>query len=303
MHARPKPPADDASAGAKPWKGPLGSGLLLIIFATAWLWGASREFRPPPEEPKSAEAKRQELQEVVEFHRESSELSTERSRITDAIGRRIKELEAPPVAGDDHASRNDELRRLRQTLWAEMEKTTQLQTARWAERAERKRLADAPRRAQVARAVEQWRRARPLFLAIGLFFMALAGWLLWKAHLLHSEQVLAEHTAGAERHRSASRRAEAGDPQWNQRLILFLVQLAVCIGLILFGLSASAPPAGAEDRREECLFLGLFGLATSTVFLFFGSIDWSTWNAIKDRVTSRKSSGDDERPPDPSVDG
>jgi len=84
--------------------------------------------------------------------------------------------------------------------------------------------------------------------------------------------------------------------------MFFLVQLAFCIGLILFGLSASPPPAGAEDRREECLFLGLFGLATSTVFLFFGSIDWSTWNAIKDRVKSLKSPQDDQHPPDPSAD-
>lgn len=289
MHARPTPPADDASPGSKPWKESLGSGLLLIIFATAWLWGASREFRPPPEEPKSAEAELQELQEVVEFHRESSELSTERSRITDAIGRRIKELEATPVVGDDHAARHDELRRLRETLWAEMEKTAQLQTARWAERAERKRLADAPRQAQVARAAEQWRRARPVFLALGLFLMAWAGGLVWKAHRLHSEQVLAERAAG--------------DPQWNQRLVIYLVQLAVCIGLILFGLSASAPRAGVEDTREELLFLGLFGLATSTVFLFFGSIDWSTWNAIKDRMKSLKSPPEDQRPPDASADG
>jgi hypothetical protein len=41
---------------------------------------------------------------------------------------------------------------------------------------ERKRTADAPRQAQVARAAEQWRRYRPVSLAMGLSFMALAGW-------------------------------------------------------------------------------------------------------------------------------
>jgi hypothetical protein len=153
---------------------------------------------------------------------------------------------------------------------------------------ERKRLADAPRRAQVARAAEQSRRARPVFLAMGLFFLAVAGWLLWEARRLHSKQTLAERAAG--------------DPQWNQRLVIYSVQLAVCIGVILYGLSESAPPAGVEDTREELLFLGLFGLATSTVFLFFGSIDWSTWNAIKDLVTSRKTPPEDRHPPDHSAD-
>jgi hypothetical protein len=293
----------DASPGAKSWKDPLGSGLLAIIFATAWLWGASREFRPPPEEPKSTEALLQEAAESIRETRRFLEFMRERSQITDAIERRIKELEAPPVAGDDHAARDDEKRRLRRTLLAEMQKTSQLLSAQQAAREERKRTADAPRQAQVARAAEQWRRYRPVFLAMGLSFMALAGWLLWKAHRLHSEQVLAERAAGSERHRSESHRAEAGDPQWNQRLVVYLVQLAASIGCILFGLSTSAPPAGADDKREEFLFLGLFGLATSTVFLFFGSIDWSTWNAIKDLVRGRNSPGDDEQPPDSAPGG
>jgi hypothetical protein len=288
----------DARQGANSWKDPLGHGLLAIIFATAWLWGASREFRPPPEEPKSAEAKLQEVAESLRETREFLELMRDRSQITDAIDRRIKELEAPPVAGDDHATRNAERRRLQRTLSSELEKTSQLLSAQQAESQERKWRVDAPRRAQVARAAEQWRRYRPVFLAMGLFFMAWAGWDLWKAHRLHSEQVLAERVAGAEHRRSASRRAEAGDPQWNQRVIFYLIQLPVCIGCILFGLSDSAPPAGAEDTREELLFLGLFGLATATLFLFFGSIDWSKWNAIKDLVTSRKSPGDDEQSPD-----
>jgi len=277
--------------------------LLAIIFATAWLWGASREFKPPPEEPKSVEAS---LQAAVEHARETRrflELMRERSQITDAIERRIKDLEAPPVAGDDHAARHDEKRRLQRTLLAEMQKTSQLLSAQQAAMEERKRTADAPRQAQVARAAEQWRRYRPVFLAMGLSFMALAGWLLWKAHRLHFEQVLAERAAGAERGRSESHRAEAGDPQWNQKLVIYLVQLAVSIGCIMLGLSESAPPAGVEDERESLVFIGLFGLATSTWWLFFGWIDWSTWNAIKDAVRSRNSPGDEARSRDSAPGG
>jgi len=293
----------DASPDANSWKDPLGTGLLAIIFATAWLWGACREFRPPPEEPKSVEAT---LQEAAESSRETGrflELMRERSQITDAIERRIKELEAPPTAGDDHAARDDEKRGLRRKLLAEMQKTSQLLSAQQAAIEERKRAADAPRQAQVARAAEQWRRYRPVFLATGVSFLAWAGWLLWRAHRLHSEQYLAERAGGAERRRSGSHRAEAGDPQWNQRLVVYLVQLAVFIGFILFGLSGSVPPAGADNEREEFLFLGLFGLATSTVFLFFGSIDWSTWNAIKDAVRSRNSAADGKQSPDSAPGG
>jgi len=288
MSARPTPPADDASPGAKPWKVALGSGLIAIIFATAWLWGAFREFRPPPEEPKSAEAKRQEAAGFTRETREFLEITRERDRIIDAIDRRIDGLTARQVTGADRVARDDEVRRLQKTWLAEMEKTSQLLSAQQAARVERKRLADAPRQAQVARAAEQSRRARPVFLAMGLFFLAVAGWLLWEARRLHSKQTLAERAAG--------------DPQWNQRLIIYLVQLAVCIGLILYGLSESAPQAGVEDTREELLFLGLFGLATSTVFLFFGSIDWSTWNAIKELMTSRKTPPEDRHPPDHSAD-
>lgn len=100
------------------------------------------------------------------------------------------------MADDDHAARDDEKRRLRSTLLAEMQKTSQLLSAQQAASEERKRAADAPRQAQVARAAEQWRRYRPVFLAMGLSFMALAGWLLWKAHRLHFEQVLAERVGG-----------------------------------------------------------------------------------------------------------
>lgn len=65
----------------------------------------------------------------------------------------------------------------------------------------------------------------------------------------------------------------------SQKLILSLVQLPHCSGCILFGSAAA------------------------TVFLFFGSIDWTVWNVVKDRVTSRKSPGDDRRPPHASADG
>lgn len=41
------------------------------------------------------------------------------------------------------------------------------------------------------------------------------------------------------------------------------------------------------------MVLGLAGLAMSTIWLFFGSIDWSEWNAIKGVVTGKRPAGDD----------
>jgi hypothetical protein len=87
--------------------------------------------------------------------------------------------------------------------------------------------------------------------------------------------------------------ADAGDPQWSQKLVFYVVQLAVCIGAILFGLLGSAPPAGAKDEREGLVFIGLFGLALSTIWLFLRSIDWSTWNAIKEVATGTRAAGDE----------
>jgi hypothetical protein len=122
--------------------------------------------------------------------REFRELSNERSRVTDAIDRRIKELEAPPVAGDDHAARYDELRRLRKTLLAELEKTSAITNAKQAEHEERKRLAEAPRRKLIAEAALAWQRKRRIVLAYGFAATALAGWLLWQAHVRHRPQAL-----------------------------------------------------------------------------------------------------------------
>ncbi|NCA12282.1 hypothetical protein EBR56_10870, partial [bacterium] len=173
MNARPKPQADDASLVAKPWVAPLAVGTLLIIHAVAFFWLASLDFRPPPEEPKSFEASLKESTEFLRELREFRELSNERSQITDAIDRRIKELEAPPVAGDDHAARYDELRRLRKTLLAELEKTSAITNAKQAEHAERKRLAEAPRRKLIAEAALAWQRKRRLVLALGFAATAL----------------------------------------------------------------------------------------------------------------------------------
>jgi hypothetical protein len=74
--------------------------------------------------------------------------------------------------------------------------------------------------------------------------------------------------------------------------MFYVVQLAVYIGAILFGLSGPAPPAGAKDKREMLVFIGLLGLAMSTIWLFFGSIDWSKWNAIKRLVTGKRPAGE-----------
>jgi hypothetical protein len=209
MNGRPKRQADDASLVAKPWGEPLAVGTLLIIHAAALFWLASLDFRPPPEEPKSFDASLKESAEFLRELHEFRELSTERSRVTDAIDRQIKELEGPPAAGDDHAARYDELRRLRKTLLAELEKTSAITNAMQAEHEERKRLAEAPRRKLIAEAALAWQRKRRIVLAYGFAATALAGWLLWQAHVRHREGVLAERATGVE-HRRSGRRGPAG---------------------------------------------------------------------------------------------
>jgi hypothetical protein len=302
MSARPKPPADDASPVAKPWGEPLAVGTLLIIHAVAFFWLASLDFRPPPEEPKSLDAMLEEAAESSRQNRGLHEALSERSRITDAIARRIKELEGPPVAGDDHAARNDELRRLRKTELAEWEKTGQILTAHVAEHEERKRLAEAPRRKLVAEAALAWQRKRRIVLAYGFAATALAGWLLWQAHVRHREGVLAERAAGVEHRRSGRRGAEASDRQWNQKLAYYAFVVVISVAMLLYGLSDRARAGGNQDA-DGLVFVGLFSLATATWWLCFGSIDWSPWNAIKARVKRLESSPDDKHPPDPSADG
>lgn len=302
MNARPKRQADAASPAAKPWVEPLAVGTLLIIHAVAFFWLASLDFRPPPEEPKSFEASLKESTEFLRELREFRELSNERSQVTDAIDRRIKELEAPPVAGDDHAARYDELRRLRKTLLAELEKTSAITNAMQAEHEERRRLAEAPRRKLIAEAALAWQRKRRGVLALGFAATALAGWLLWQAHVRHREGVLAARAAGIEHRRSKRRRAEASDRQWNQKLAYYALLVVVSIAILLYGLSDRARAGGNQDA-DRLVFAGLFSLATATWWLCFGSIDWSTWNAIKARVKSLKSPPNDKHPPDPSADG
>jgi hypothetical protein len=302
MNGRPKPQADDASLVAKPWVEPLAVGTLLIVHAVAFFWLASLDFRPPPEEPKSFEASLKESTEFLRELREFRELSNERSRVTDAIDRRIKELEAPPVAGDDHAARYDELRRLRKTLLAELEKTSAITNAKQAEHEERKRLAEAPRRKLIAEAALAWQRKRRIVLAYGFAATALAGWLLWQAHARHREGVLAERAAGVEHRRSGRRGAEASDRQWNQKLAYYAFVVVISVAMLLYGLSDRARAGGNQDA-DGLVFVGLFSLATATWWLCFGSIDWSPWNAIKARVKRLESSPDDKHPPDPSADG
>jgi len=302
MNARPRPQADDASPAAKPWSDLLAVGTLLIIHAAAFFWLASLDFRPPPEEPTSVDASLKESAEFLRELREFRELSTERSRVTDAIDRRIKELEAPPAADDDHAARYDELRRLRKTLLAELEKTSAIINAAHAERQERKRLAEAPRRTLVAQAALAWQRKRRIVLALGFAATALAGWLLWQAHVRHREGVLAERAADVEHRRSGRRGAQTSDRQWNQKLAYYAFVVVISVAILLYGLSDRARARGNQDA-DGLVFVGLFSLATATWWLWFGSIDWSTWNAIKARVKSLKSPPDDKHPPDPSAGG
>jgi hypothetical protein len=291
----------DATRPSASWKAPFANGAIIAVMATGFFWGSFREFRPPAAtpEPVSVDTLTKQADEVMRRVREFNELSRERSQITDAIKRRIEELQARQVAGLERAARDEEVSRLQDTLLAELRTTNRLLGAKHAEWEERERLAAAPRREQVARAAWEWQRGRRRLLAMAVAAAALAGWLFRQAYLRHREQVVAERAAGADRRRSARRRRrQESDPQWNQKLFFYPIQLAICISCLLFGLLGPEPRGGEKDSRESLVLLGLFGLAMSTIWLFFGSIDWSDSNTIKDRATGRRSAGDGEHSPD-----
>jgi len=70
------------------------------------------------------------------------------------------------------------------------------------------------------------------------------------------------------------------------------LQVTVCVGVLLFGVLGADRHFDQRNPRDMVIMLGLFGLATSTLWLFFGTIDWSTWNAIKDLVKGGRAAGD-----------
>lgn len=62
-------------------------------------------------------------------------------------------------------------------------------------------------------------------------------------------------------------------------------------------------PETDDDRASGDMGVSLVGLAVSTIWLFFGPIDWRRYNAVKDLMTSRTSPGDDEHPSDSAAGG
>lgn len=287
--------ADAEPAAADAWKAPFANGAIFAVVAAMLFWGAFREFRPPPEEPTSVEQMLKEADETLRSGRELTDLLRERSRITDAIDDRIEALEARRAEGQDRDGLDDELRRLRKTLLAELETTNRLVGERNAAGEEEERQEDAKRRERVARAAWEWQRARWRLLAMAAAAAALAGWLFWQAHIRHARHVVTAVAAQADGRAGSPRRAHAdlggGDPQRGQKLPFYALQVGICLMCVLFGLLGPEPKAGAKHGREDLVIFGLAGLALSTIWLFFGSIDWSTWNAIKGLVNG-KAAGD-----------
>jgi len=295
-------PPDDAPAAVNAWKAPCANGAFFAVVAVSLLWGAFRPFRPPPEEPASFMGLLDESADASRFSEEFMPLFKERRQITDAIEERIETLEARRATSSDRTVIDAELRRLRQELLAELEMTKRLLSDKDAEWDAKKRRSDAGRREQIVRAAHEWQSGRWRVLAGAVAACALSGWLFFRASVLYRRQAVAWARAtpsGCSRAPvspclgNADRGGpHAGDPQWHQKLMFYVVQLAVCIGAILFGLSGPAPPAGAKDKRDMLVFIGLFGLAMSTIWLFFGSIDWFWWNAIKGLVTGKRPAGE-----------
>lgn len=297
MAERHDPEADAVTVAADAWRAPFANAVGLAVTAAAMLWGGFREFTPPPEEPESLEQLFADTDEVMRWAEEFEQLSRERSRITDAIDKRIKVLEAQRSEEPHRAGLRDELRQLRESWLAEMETTNRLLREKNAAMEEKKLRKDAVRQEQVARAAADWQRGRWKVLAMAGGAAALAGWLFLRARTLRRQFVA---SAGAEAGGGPQAEAPAAadpalveerDRQQSQKIPFFLFQVAICIGVLLLGLFGPAPQAGAKDERAGFVFLGLFGLATSTIWLFFGSIDWSTWNAIKGRLNGREADG------------
>jgi len=273
-------PGEAALPTKEPWKAAFTNGAFCALVAAMLLWGGLRDFTPPPEEPKSVEAVLEESEERSHWNRESLEIIRERSRITDAIDAQIETLEARRSSGGRDAESEAEIRRLRASWFEEMDKTEQLWSARDAARGERQRQRDAPRREQVARAAQAWERSRKFVLAASAAAWLLAGWLLWQARLLYA------------RRPAARADSDAGDPQRSQKIPFYLLQVTVCVGVLLFGVLGADRHFDQRNPRDMVIMLGLFGLGTSTLWLFFGTIDWSKWNAIKDLVKGGRAAGE-----------
>jgi len=283
---------------AEPRKSRFVNGVLCALVAAGLLWGSFREFTPPPEEAKSAQNLLEESEELLRWSRELNALQDERSKITDAIDARIEMLEARRAEGRV-AERDEEIRRLRATWFAEMEETNRLTTQKMKEREEREWQAGARRREQVARAAWAWERHRRNLLAVSASAWLLAGWLLWQALLQGHRQAVTRAAGEAGAPPLAADRAAVeppvtheGDRPRRRKLPFYLLQVTVCVGLLLCGSLGSAEHFDRKYPRDMFVFFGLFGLATSTLWFFHGTIDWSDWSANKARLGGRKAPTD-----------
>lgn len=72
--------------------------------------------------------------------------------------------------------------------------------------------------------------------------------------------------------------------QWNQKMPRAIFWLAIGGFLVLMGLFASDSTWDADFPQSKALFLGAWSIGFAILWFFFGSIDWSQWNAIKRRL-------------------
>jgi len=82
------------------------------------------------------------------------------------------------------------------------------------------------------------------------------------------------------------------DPQRIQKIPFFVFMLLVCLCVLLFGMLGPDEQFSEKHPRSEMVFLGCFGFISSTVWFFFGMIDWSDWNTIKKQLTGKEANGD-----------
>ena len=88
--------------------------------------------------------------------------------------------------------------------------------------------------------------------------------------------------------------------QRKQKIPLLIFFLIICISMILFGVFAPDSQFPDDAPRSAFVFLGVFCTITSTLWFFFGSIDWSTWNLIKKSLGNKEVETDanDQEEPD-----
>lgn len=69
--------------------------------------------------------------------------------------------------------------------------------------------------------------------------------------------------------------------QRRQKIPLLIFFLILCISMLSFGIFAPDSQFPDDAPRSAFIFMGVCCTISSTLWFFYGSIDWSTWNQIK----------------------